>query len=72
MGKVTGAGFDDRFADTTSTTPWGLYILLIVLAVGILFAVGASIGRRADEHTEEIPPPDMQDEPTAQLMKTGV
>ena len=73
VGKVTGAGFDDRFADTTSTTPWGLYILLIVLAVGILFAVGAFIGRRADEHTEEIPPPpDMQDEPTAQLIETGV
>ena len=33
VGKVTGAGFDDRFADSTATTPWGLYILLIVLAV---------------------------------------
>ncbi len=72
MGNVTGAGFDDRFVYTTSTTPWGLYILLIVLAVGILFAVGAFIGRRGEQTDEIPPPPDFQDEPTAQLIKTGV
>ena len=46
MGKVTGAGFTDRCASTTSTTPWALYVLAIVLAVCILLAVGAFVGRR--------------------------
>ena len=72
VGSVTGSGFDDRFVDTTSNTPWGLYILLIVLAVGTLFAVGAFIGRRGEQADEIPPPPDIQDEPTAQLIETGV
>ncbi len=72
VGTVTGTGFDDRFSNVTATTPWGLYILLILLAVGVLLAVAAFLGRRRAEQAVEFPvPPDRHDQPTAQLSTTG-
>jgi hypothetical protein len=52
-GQVTGAGFDRSFVTSTSTTPWGLYFLGMLIAVGILLAVAVLIGRRNIDNSRD-------------------
>ncbi len=72
IGNVTGAGFEDRLATSTSTMPWALYALLIIFAIGVLLAVAAVIGRRRNGGGDADPSShDFNDEPRAQLTLTG-
>jgi hypothetical protein len=73
VGKVTGSGFTVLFASSTSTTPWALYVLGILLAVGLLLLVAVLIGRRfrSAELPAAPPPQEIGDQPTSQLIQTG-
>ena len=51
VGSVTGSRVRRPVREHHVHDTMGLYILLIVLAVGFLLAVGAFIGRRGDEQT---------------------
>jgi len=72
VGNVTGAGFEDGLVSSTSTMPWALYALLIVLAMSILLSVAAFLGRRRDDEGDVDPSShDLNEEPRAQLTLTG-
>ena len=73
MGSVTGSAFDVRFASATSTTPWGLYGLAVVLAVCALLALAVLLGdrRQNDVRPGPLEGPDVGNEATAQLSQIG-
>jgi hypothetical protein len=74
-GKITGDGFDVRFATSTATTPWGLYLLVIVIAVTILLSVAVLIGKRRTDQSvgdgHQIPELEGGDEVATSLTQTG-
>jgi hypothetical protein len=53
VGNVTGDGFQKSFATSTATTPWGLYVIGMLIAIGFLLAVAAFIGRRNGDRNQE-------------------
>lgn len=75
-GKVTGAGFQTRFVASTATTPWALYLLGMLIAVGVLLTVAALIGRRSNgtdlDENEPTQFNDDGDDLTAPSSKVGV
>jgi hypothetical protein len=75
-GKVTGSGFETKFVTSTATTPWGLYLLGLLMAVGVLLAVATFIGRlntdRNQNTNETIQNNDGGNDLTAPLSTLGV
>jgi len=52
-GKVTGDGFGRSFVTSTATTPWGLYVLGMLVAVSVLLAIAVLLGRRGSDHNQK-------------------
>jgi hypothetical protein len=79
VGMVTEGNYEegfvsDEFALPTSTTPWALYGIGIILGAGVLAVVVAAVLRRrgGEKHpSEPVDPKTRDDDPTPHLTPTG-
>jgi hypothetical protein len=80
VGIVTEGNYEegfvsDEFALPTSTTPWALYAIGIILGAGVLALIVAAVLRRRHDGSktaDHSDPTDQIHDPTAQLTSMGV
>jgi hypothetical protein len=73
-GNFEGEFAGDKFALSTSTTPWALYVIGILLGAGVVALITARSVRRLRGNKPNGDPPepkDPHDDPTAQLTHIG-
>jgi hypothetical protein len=74
-GNDEGDFMGDGFSLSTSTTPWALYVLGILLVAAVVGLLALALKRRlrGDEKRdgEQLEPEDREDDPTAQLTHIG-
>jgi hypothetical protein len=74
-GNNEGNFVSDGFSLSTSTTPWALYVLVIVLGAGVVVLIARALMRRQRSRGQShIDPPgrtDLDDDTTAELIHIG-
>jgi hypothetical protein len=74
-GNDEGDFVGDGFALSTSTTPWALYVLGIVLGAAVVAFIALALKRRlrggGDQHVDPPGPTDLDEDSTAELIHTG-
>jgi hypothetical protein len=73
-GNDQGDFVGDAFSLPTSTTPWALYVLGILLGASIVGLLALAVRRRWGGHAHDtvpLEPTDLDEDPTAQLTDIG-